>query len=241
MERGMSGCSSARSSLEEPFGRRGVQRFLKITRIEITSCSRAVLGLKPGQGSCCRAPRVCRAAGPGGGATGVPHTGQGRASLTGWLGEMLMLCLKVGEQGQGLLLGRFLRMWGWSPRKIWVLGGGTRPCGFLLFHGVQFGEQDSCLDLLENAGCLQSVSSISSCKVSLKCPQRLPCCCLLQILPQFSAFLAGALANVTFLVVPHTGICWLADSKVKVWACEGHQALCSSRLQTRGSLSALAA
>lgn len=123
MERGMSGCSSARSSLEEPFGRRGVQRFLKITRTEITSCSRAVLGLKPGQGSCCRAPRVCRAAGPGGGATGVPHTGQGRASLTGWLGEMLMLCLKVGEQGQGLLLGRFLRMWGWSPR-CWKGGHG---------------------------------------------------------------------------------------------------------------------
>lgn len=95
-----------------------------------------------------------------------------------------------------------------------MLGEGTRPCGFLLFHRVQFGEQDSCLDLLENAGCLRSVSIISSCKISLTCPQRLLCSCLSQILPQFLAFLAGALANVTFLVVSHTGICWLADIEV---------------------------
>ncbi|RLV90524.1 hypothetical protein DV515_00014428, partial [Chloebia gouldiae] len=46
------------------------------------------------------------------------------------------------------------------------------------------------------------------------CPQRLLCSCLLQILLQFLALLAGALANVTFLVVPHTGICWLADIEV---------------------------
>lgn len=95
-----------------------------------------------------------------------------------------------------------------------MLGGGTRPCGSFPFHGDQLGEQDSRLDLLENVGCLRSVSIVSSCKVSLTCPQRLPRSCLLQILPQFLAFFAGALENIIFLVVPHAGICRLADIEV---------------------------
>lgn len=56
---------------------------------------------------------------------------------------------------------------------------------------------------------------------------------LSQILFQFLVFLAGALPNAIFMLVPWTEIYWLIDFRDLVWA-QGvfHQALYSSRLQT---------
>lgn len=105
LEQGVSGCSSARSSLEEPFGRRGVQRFLKITPEQdrnnklLSSSAGLEAGprqLLPGR----RRPLGCAVQLDPEGGTGVPHTGQGASVGYRWHREMLMLRLKVGRKGR---------------------------------------------------------------------------------------------------------------------------------------------
>lgn len=145
----MSGHSSARSSLEEPFWEeRGCSALSKNNPVagpKITKLLWSSAGLEAGPRQLLlAAPRVCCAAGAAGGAGEFPTLAWRRISDTGRLGEMGMLSMEMGQEGQGLLLGRSLRKKGWR----WVLGRETQPCGFLLFHRVQ----DWCLDLLRVCG-----------------------------------------------------------------------------------------
>lgn len=112
----------------------------------------------------------------------------------------------------------------WFPLSKWVWFGKQDPH---LCPGL-FGRYQPRRGSVSATSSLEALSDVSP-KAPLLCfPSR-----LLQILLQFSACLAGILANVIFVVVPQTGVYWLINLEVRARAWDVfHQAPCSSRLQT---------
>lgn len=174
----MSCCSSARSSLEEPFGRRGVQRFLKITpwqdrNNKLLSSS---AGLEAGPRQLLPGPSgvpcswTCR-----GGHGSSPHR-PGASIAHGMAPGDADALPGSGGARTGSDLGKSLRKWGWSPRRSWR---GERGHS----HVVSSFSTGSGLEVS---------GSVGKCWVSAECQQHLLLQRLLKVSPKASLLLPFA-------------------------------------------------